>query len=64
MDFLNASIVPPRKDEVTKLTLGGKYLLNRNFSLGADYVYDQRSTTAEDQDYNRHAFMVRLGAQW
>jgi len=64
MEFLNASIVPPRNDDVTKLTLGGKYLLNRNFSLGADYVYDQRSTTAVDQDYNRHAFMVRLGAQW
>lgn len=64
LDFLNVAITPQRSDDTTKLTFGGKYLFNRNFSLNADYVYDERATNATNQDYKRHAFIVSLGAQW
>jgi len=60
MDFINTV----RDDDVTKLGLGAKYLLNRTFSLNADYKFDKRSTNEVNQDYKRHSFIVSLGAQW
>lgn len=64
LDFLDVAVSPQRSDDTTKLTFGGKYMFNRNFSLNANYIYDERSTNAANQDYKRHAFMVSVGAQW
>ncbi len=60
MDFVNTV----RSDDMTSLGLGAKYLMNRNFSVNANYSFDKRSTTDADQDYNRHAFMLGLTAAW
>lgn len=60
MDFVNTV----RSDDLTDLGLGAKYLMNRNFSVNADYTYGKRSTTDANQDYKRHAFMVSLAAAW
>jgi len=60
MDFVNIG----RQDFMTSFGLGGKYLLNRTFSLNADYSYKKRATGVDNQDYKRHAFIVSLSAQW
>ncbi len=53
-----------RDDDLYTATFGGKYLLNRNLSLNANYNWDYRNTTAVGQDFKRHVFMVGLTAQW
>ena len=53
-----------REDDNYDATFGAKYLLNRNFSLNADYTWDYRSATTQGQDFKRHVFMVGLTAQW
>lgn len=53
-----------REDEDYAASFGATYLLNRNFSLNADYSWQYRDTTAQGQDFKRHIFMVGLKAQW
>ncbi|MEX0298184.1 MAG: outer membrane beta-barrel protein [Kordiimonas sp.] len=58
-----------RDDDLVDLGLGAKYLLNRNFSLTADYKYAKRDAEETgvanlNQDYKRHTFIVGLKAQW
>jgi len=60
-DYINIG----RVDNLTNLGLGTKYLVNRTFSINADYSYAKRSTGAVvDLPYKRHAFIVSLSAQW
>lgn len=53
-----------RDDDLFNATLGASYLLNRNFSLNANYTFNYRDTTAQGQDFKRHIFMVGLTAKW
>lgn len=60
MDFVNTF----RKDDVIDAGVGFKYLVNRTFSLNADYKYGERASDQPFSDYDRHSFMVSLTAQW
>lgn len=60
MDYQNIG----RVDYMTKVGAGMRYMFNRNFSLNADYSYDQRETGVVNQDYKLHSFIVSLAAQW
>lgn len=53
-----------RDDDLFNATVGATYLLNRNFSLNADYTFNYRDTTARGQDFKRHIFMVGLTTKW
>lgn len=53
-----------RDDDIVNLKVGGRYLLNRNVHVNVGYNYGNRNTTAPDQDYVRHSFMVNVKAQW
>lgn len=58
MDYVNTI----REDDMTNLGVGVRYLLNRNFSVNADYVLDKRATNEANQDYKNHSFLVSLTA--
>jgi hypothetical protein len=60
MDFVGTN----RIDNMTNYGLGAKYLMNRTFSLNADYKFDRRATDERGQDYKRHSFIVSLSARW
>jgi len=51
-----------RTDEYYTLEFGANYLLNRNFRLGADYVFRQRDAEVPNDDYIQNRFMVTLRA--
>lgn len=53
-----------REDDNYAASFGATYLLNRNFSLNADYSWEYRNTNTQGQDFKRHIFMVGLKAQW
>jgi len=40
--------------------VGVEYLLNRNFSLTADYQYQQRWSDRDGEDFSRNLVMVGL----
>lgn len=52
-----------RLDYLFEGTLGAKYLINRNFYLGAGYEFRMRESD-EGSDYLRSIVMVRAGAQF
>ncbi|MFZ4763275.1 MAG: outer membrane beta-barrel protein [Alphaproteobacteria bacterium] len=51
-----------REDDVYGITLGGKYLINRNLSVGAEYKYDDRSSDKAVDEFSRNTFLVNLKA--
>ncbi len=53
-----------RVDDRAQLQLSAEYLLNRNFSLTADYRYEQRWSDLDNQDYSRNLVTVGLKAKF
>ncbi|MCK0069375.1 outer membrane beta-barrel protein [Kordiimonas laminariae] len=53
-----------REDDVYLVGAEAKYLMNRLLSMKASYNFEKRNTNADQQDYNRHVFMVGLTAAW
>lgn len=53
-----------REDDYLKAVLSAKYMLNRNYYLGASYTYTSRDSTVSGSDYDRNVFMLRLGLQY
>mgnify|MGYP002403543002 CR=1 FL=1 len=43
--------------------VGADYLITRNFSAGAEYVYRQQDSTADGGDFDKHLVLLRLRAQ-
>jgi len=66
MDFVNTL----RNDDLTNAGVGVKYLMNRNLSLGLNYDFGKRSsntdtfTPVQNSDYDRHAVIASITAQW
>jgi len=52
-----------REDELTDVRLGGRYLFNRHFSVGAQYRMRDRDSNAVGSDYLRNQFTIRIRAQ-
>lgn len=50
-----------RTDDIYTVLAGGRYLLNRNFALFANYGYDHRVSTDPGGGFTRHQFIA--GAQ-
>jgi len=53
-----------RKDDVWTASVGSKYLINRCFSVGAEYRFRDRNSDAVNSDYSRNQVMVRLSATY
>jgi uncharacterized protein (PEP-CTERM system associated) len=49
-----------RTDDRLVAGVGVEYLLNRNFSLTADYQYQQRWSDRDGEDFSRNLVMVGL----
>lgn len=52
-----------RTDDVTKLSLGGRYLLNRTWSLDGRYDFIQRDSNLEAFTFDQHVVMFNVTAQ-
>lgn len=52
-----------RTDEVTKLSIGFDYLMNRSLEIGARYNFIDRSSTDPLQDYDAHVVMFNVTAR-
>ena len=53
-----------RTDNMFNASFGMRYLLNRTWSLNADYLFSYRDTNALRQDFKRHSLMLGLSASW
>lgn len=53
-----------RTDYSYSASVGARYLLNRNFYLGADYRFRQRDSDNDSSDFTRHIMMLRAGVQF
>jgi len=52
-----------RTDNTFDLGASVTYLLNRNFSVGADYVYTDRNSDDDDAEFSRNRVGIRITAQ-
>lgn len=52
-----------RTDEVWSAGAGAQYLMNRYVWLTGNYRFDQRSSDASAQDYNRNVFLIGIKLQ-
>lgn len=55
--------VPEREDEVISFGIGGRYLINRQFSVGVNYGYEDLDSNIVGQDYTRNRVTVNLTAK-
>lgn len=56
--------VPQRKDNLFEIGAGTRYLLNRNFFVGAGYDFTHRASQGvANGDYTTHELFFRIGAQ-
>lgn len=53
-----------REDDLTSAVLSAKYMLNRNYYVGAEYRFSQRDSTTDTSDYDQSVFSVRFGLQY
>jgi len=54
----------PRSDFVAEPNLKVDYLINRNFSVGAEYAYTIRDSSMSVNDFNRHYVGINAQAQF
>ena len=54
-----------RTDNRIDVGVGGRYLLNRNVYLGANFTYTRRDSAGGSaiQSFSRDVFLLRLGGQ-
>lgn len=61
----NVSTQEPEYDYI-RAGVEGKYLINRNFAVGAEYDYENRDSNLDpaigDADYDNHIFMITFSA--
>lgn len=53
-----------REDDIVGAGIGGEYLMNRNFRLGARYGYATRSSNVSGGDYTTNSVRIQLTAQY
>ncbi|SMF21287.1 hypothetical protein SAMN06265365_104207 [Tistlia consotensis] len=53
-----------RTDYLFDGSIGAKYLINRNFYVGANYEFTMRNTNVDGSDYKRSVVMLRGGVQF
>jgi hypothetical protein len=69
--ILNANLTYNNEDykqedlekDIYQVGFGADYLITRNFSAGAEYLYRNQDSNAEGGDYDKQVVMVRLKAQ-
>lgn len=52
------------EDDLFMAALSVKYMLNRNYFLGAGYRFQRRESTAATSEYDENIFTVRFGLQF
>jgi uncharacterized protein (PEP-CTERM system associated) len=53
----------PRTDDVMKLSLGGRYRLNRTWSLDGRYDFIDRNSSVTNFTFDQHVVMFNVTAQ-
>ena len=53
-----------REDDLFMVALSVKYMLNRNYFLGAGYRFQRRESTVATSEYDQSVFTVRFGLQF
>lgn len=49
--------------DIYRIGVGADYLITRNFSAGAEYLYKNQDSSIDGGDYDKHVVMLRLKAQ-
>lgn len=54
--------VADREDDIFGFEIGARYYFNEHFSLDVEYLFEDRSSNRNSQDYTRNIFMLRVNS--